>query len=98
MFYINLIANIVVAAACLWAVMCPRVNDGWFGKFVFMALCLAASANAAWAWQYKLHMMHSEVLFNLAAACVALRCYWIKRHRAGFRRFCRRHPCKKGKA
>lgn len=94
LFYINLIANIIVAVICLWAVMSPRVNDGWFGKAALMLLCLAASANAAWLWQYELHIVRSEAWFNVAAACMAIRCYWIKTHRANIRRWCRGRKCR----
>lgn len=94
MFYINLAANIIVAAVCLWAVMSRRVNDGWFGKCALMVLCLAACANAAWAWLYSISSYRHEVLFNVAAACMALRCYWIKSHRASVRRWCRRWVCR----
>ncbi|GAB2913623.1 hypothetical protein [Paralcaligenes ginsengisoli] len=88
--YTDIAANLIVAAASAWAVMSPRVNDGLFGKLALILLCFAAFANAAWAWQYPVNVDRSEVLFNSAAACMAVRCYWIKRHRASTRRWLRK--------
>lgn len=88
--YIDLAANVIIAAACAWAIMSPRVNDGLFGKLALMLLCFAAFANAAWAWQYPVSVDRSEAVFSVAVACMAMRCYWIKRHRADVRRWCRR--------
>lgn len=88
--YVSLIANIIVATACAWAVMSPRIKDGWFGKLSLMLLCFAAFACAAWAWLYPLSVDRSEALCSAAVACMAARCYWITQHKASVRRWCRR--------
>lgn len=88
--FVDIVANLVVAVACTWAIMTPRVNDGLFGKLVFIVLCFAALSNAAWAMKNVADIDRPEVVFNSAVALVAIRCWWIKTYRANLRRWGRR--------
>ncbi|NYT38854.1 hypothetical protein ERD78_18940 [Allopusillimonas soli] len=95
MFYwMHFAANLILAAASAWAVVSPRVKDGWFGKFSLMLLSLAALANAGWAWLYPAALPRSEVLLNVAVACMAVRCYWLKSHAHRVHRWKRSRKCR----
>ena len=94
LYWMHFAANVVIGLASTWAVMSPRVNDGWFGKLSLILLALAAFANAGWAWIYPVEIERSELLLNLAVACMAVRCYWIKSHAASLKRWCRRRKCR----
>jgi len=94
LYWMHFAANIVIALASTWAVMSPRVKDGWFGKLSLMLLALAAFANAGWAWVYPVELDRSEVLLNVAVACMAIRCYWIKSHAAKVSRWKRSRKCR----
>ncbi|MBV6304950.1 hypothetical protein KVP10_08620 [Candidimonas humi] len=83
--YIFVISNLLVVLACIWAVLSPRVNDGLFGKFALVFLCFSAVACAGWAWTYPQTVDRSETAMSVAMACMAVRCYWIKRHARRFR-------------
>lgn len=83
-------AHLVVALACTWAVLSPRINDGVFGKFALLLLCFASLACSAWAISWPVSVDRSEALFALAVAGMAIRCYWLKAWAPSVRRHIKR--------
>jgi len=88
--YVFIAANLVIAALCIWAVLSPRVNDGLFGKLALVFLCFSAFACAGWAWEFPPTVDRSETVMSVAVACMAVRCFWIKRYAGRARRWARR--------
>lgn len=83
-------AHLLIALACTWAVLSPRINDGLFGKLALLLLCFASLACAGWVLRWPASVDRSEALFALAIACMALRCYWLKTWAPGLRRHIKR--------
>ncbi|VVE82815.1 holin [Pandoraea sputorum] len=70
---INFLANAVICAVSLWAVLTHRVPTGSAGAFVLMLVCLAAIGNMG-----SPVACHSapEVTLNTAVAIAALWGFW----------------------
>ena len=88
--YIYAGAQAVIAAACCWAVMSRRVNDGILGRVALLVMLFASLGCIAWALNWPHEVQRPGALFSLAVAAMAIRCYLLKTWAPSVRRHIKR--------
>jgi hypothetical protein len=83
-------AQLVIAMACSWAVLSPRVNDGFWGKAALILMLFASLGCIAWAIRWPDEIQRPGALFSVAVASMAVRCWWLKTWAPGLRRHIKR--------
>lgn len=76
--YIYVGAQLIVSAACCWAILSPRINDGLWGKAALILMLFASLGCVAWAIHWPWEIQRPSALFSVAVAAMAVRCYWLK--------------------
>lgn len=73
-----IIAHTIIIAAVLWAIFSPRINDGLLGKLSLALMCFSSVACVGWAVEVPGTVDQSDVMFSVAVAIMAVRCFWLK--------------------
>ena len=71
-------AHVVIVASCLWAVLSPRINDGFMGRVSLILMMFASLGCIAWAISWPWGMQRPSALFASAVAAMAVRCWALK--------------------
>lgn len=71
-------AHATIIAACVWAVLSPRVNDGLMGCAALGTMAVASLGCIYWAVTWPSEVQRPGALFALAVAGMAVRCWALK--------------------